>query len=150
MNNPDKLWKDICYRYAEQSKCKSRKVGCVLVFEDRCIGQGWNGAPIGSKTDDCTRKKCKTGQGDVGSDSNQSICCHAEINCISYCARHGVSTRGSTLYTTTFPCIYCAGSIVAAGVKTVVYDLKYTEDCETTKNIFKNSGVEVRRFLDRE
>lgn len=46
---------------------------------------------------------------------------HAEMEAISSAARLGVSVRGATLYTTTFPCHNCAKHIVASGIKRVVY-----------------------------
>jgi len=42
-------------------------------------------------------------------------------------ARHGISTDGCTLYTTTFPCHNCAKHIVAAGVSKVVYIEPYAK-----------------------
>lgn len=46
---------------------------------------------------------------------------HAEMEALLSCARSGVSPRGATLYTTTFPCHNCAKHIVAAGIRRVVY-----------------------------
>lgn len=46
---------------------------------------------------------------------------HAEMEALLACARTGVSSKGGTLYTTTFPCHNCAKHIVAAGVVRVVY-----------------------------
>jgi deoxycytidylate deaminase len=46
---------------------------------------------------------------------------HAEMEALMSCARTGVVTRGSTLYSTTFPCHNCAKHIIAAGVRRVVY-----------------------------
>ncbi len=46
---------------------------------------------------------------------------HAEMEALLSCARNGTSTRGATLYTTTFPCHNCAKHIIAAGVQRVVY-----------------------------
>jgi deoxycytidylate deaminase len=46
---------------------------------------------------------------------------HAEMEALLSCARIGVSPRGGTLYSTTFPCHNCAKHIVAAGIKRVVY-----------------------------
>lgn len=46
---------------------------------------------------------------------------HAEMNAITDAARHGLATRDSTLFSTTFPCHICARHIVAAGIKRVVY-----------------------------
>lgn len=151
MKNPDKLWFDICYRYAEQSKCMSRHVGSVIVYEDRLIGQGYNGAPEGSCTFECTRSKCRQSSSDfkTGSELDKAMCTHSEANAIGYCARHGVQTRGSTIYCTTFPCSYCAGLIVAAGIKEVVYDKEYVND-DLVKLIFKNAKIKIRKFFSNE
>jgi deoxycytidylate deaminase len=46
---------------------------------------------------------------------------HAEMEALLVCARTGVSAKGGTLYTTTFPCHNCAKHIVAAGIVKVVY-----------------------------
>src|SRR5690348_9204044 len=46
---------------------------------------------------------------------------HAEMEAILACARTGRSTRGSTMYTTTFPCHNCCRHIIAAGITRVVY-----------------------------
>jgi len=46
---------------------------------------------------------------------------HAEMEAILCCARNNISTRGATLYCTTFPCHNCAKHIIAAGIKRVVY-----------------------------
>ncbi len=46
---------------------------------------------------------------------------HAEMEALISCARSGVSLRGGTLYTTTFPCHNCAKHIIGAGIKRVVF-----------------------------
>jgi cytidine deaminase len=46
---------------------------------------------------------------------------HAEMDALLSCNRQGISTVGSTLYCTTFPCHNCAKHIIASGVKRVVY-----------------------------
>lgn len=46
---------------------------------------------------------------------------HAEMEALLSCARSGVSPRGGTIYTTTFPCHNCAKHIVDAGIKRVVF-----------------------------
>jgi cytidine deaminase len=50
---------------------------------------------------------------------------HAEMAAISHAARRGRSVQGCRLYTTTFPCQVCARHILAAGIKTVVYNEPY-------------------------
>ena len=46
---------------------------------------------------------------------------HAETEAILSCARNGVSTCNSTLYSTTFPCHYCTKHIISAGVRKVYF-----------------------------
>lgn len=48
-------------------------------------------------------------------------CLHAEQAAIVNAARAGVSTEGSTLFSTTFPCHECAKMIVGAGIVEVQY-----------------------------
>lgn len=52
---------------------------------------------------------------------------HAEMEALLSCSRQGVSTIGTTLYSTTFPCHNCAKHIVAAGVKKVVFVEPYSK-----------------------
>ncbi|WP_339539170.1 anti-phage dCTP deaminase [Pseudomonas sp. RA_15y_Pfl2_54] len=46
---------------------------------------------------------------------------HAEMEALLSSARLGISTSGSDLYCTTFPCHNCAKHIVASGIKRVIY-----------------------------
>jgi cytidine deaminase len=46
---------------------------------------------------------------------------HAEMTALTDALRHGVSTVGATLYSTTFPCHNCTRHIIAAGIDRVVY-----------------------------
>ncbi len=57
---------------------------------------------------------------------------HAEMEAILSCGRSGVSVRGGTLYSTTFPCHNCAKHILAAGVKRVVYVEPYPKSKTAT------------------
>jgi len=46
---------------------------------------------------------------------------HAEMEALLACARSGISPRGGTLMTTTFPCHNCARHVVASGLRRVVF-----------------------------
>lgn len=46
---------------------------------------------------------------------------HAEMETLMSCSRESISTKGATLYATTFPCHNCAKHIVAAGIERVVF-----------------------------
>lgn len=52
---------------------------------------------------------------------------HAEMAALMDAARRGVSVKGCTLYTTTFPCHNCARHIIAAGIMRVVYVSPYAK-----------------------
>lgn len=90
---------------------------------------------------------------------------HAEMEALMSAARNGTSVRGSTLYTTTFPCHNCAKHIIAAGAKNVVFIEPYpksfatklhedeicldNDDSSAHKVRFKQfAGVGPRNFID--
>ena len=88
---------------------------------------------------------------------------HAEMEALLSCARSGVTTRGCTLYSTTFPCHNCAKHIIGAGIARVVYVEPYPKS--QARDLFDDSialrapirgrvmfdqfvGVGARRFID--
>ncbi len=144
MKNPDRLWFDLCYRFAEQSRCKSRKVGAVIVKKDTLLAEGWNSAPKGAKTEDCPRAKCRGIPAPTGTNLDQAICAHAEANAIASCAKRGIYVRGAQIYCTSMPCSECAKLIVGAGILEVIYDQPYNSPL--TELIFSSASVSVRRF----
>jgi dCMP deaminase len=70
---------------------------------------------------------------------------HAEQNAINFAARHGIPIEGATLYTTTYPCSWCAKSIVNAGLARVVYESDYPDPL--AKEIL--SIISVVRYIPR-
>lgn len=104
-----------------QSTCKRGKVGAVLVRDRRIIATGYNGAPPGMPH--CFELGC-----DVDANNHIGGCqraIHAEANVIYFAARHGVCTKGATLYCTHGPCLKCAQAILAAGIICVVFQTPY-------------------------
>lgn len=75
-------------------------VGAVLVMDDDCIGEGWN-----------------------RSISTHDPTAHAEIEALRAAAARLENYRlpGATLYVTLEPCAMCAGAIILARIKRVVY-----------------------------
>lgn len=74
---------------------------------------------------------------------------HAEQNAIANAAENGVAIKGSTLYCTTQPCLYCAKAIVRAGIVKIVYCEPYANGMdELTKEILQN--VELKVFVKKE
>ncbi|CAF1022184.1 unnamed protein product [Brachionus calyciflorus] len=62
---------------------------------------------------------------------------HEEEEAIIGCARNGIISRNSILYSTVFPCHLCTKKIVAAGIKKVIYiepeEIYYREKLTTDK-----------------
>src|SRR5665213_2692709 len=56
---------------------------------------------------------------------------HAEMEALLSCTRSAVSTLGTSLFTTTFPCHNCTRHIIAAGVGRVVYIEPYPKSLAT-------------------
>ncbi|MBB4339889.1 deoxycytidylate deaminase [Rhizobium leguminosarum] len=57
---------------------------------------------------------------------------HAEMDALLSAGREGVSTVGTRLFVTTFPCHYCARHIVSAGVYEVQYIEPYPKSLATS------------------
>lgn len=100
--------------WAENSYCKRRQVGALLVKENRIISDGYNGTPAGFEN--------------VCEDENnltKPYVLHAEANAITKVAASSNSSKGATIYVTAAPCIECAKLIIQAGIERVVYSEKY-------------------------
>ena len=89
---------------------------------------------------------------------------HAEMETLMSCSRESISTKGATLYATTFPCHNCAKHIIAAGIERVVFVEPYPKskaldfhresvtigfDTADNKVVFEPFvGVGARNFLN--
>ncbi len=71
---------------------------------------------------------------------------HAEQNVIIQAAVHGISTKGATIYCTTYPCSICAKIIINAEISEMIYNNDYED--ELAKKLFANAEIIVRRFRD--
>ena len=122
--------------WAENSYCKRRQVGALVVKDKMIISDGYNGTPSGFEN------VCEDELG-----VTKLYVLHAEANAITKLARSGNNSEGSTLYVTASPCIECAKLIIQAGIRRVVYAEKYrlTDGID----LLTRAGVEVEyRSLD--
>jgi dCMP deaminase len=115
----DSYFMEISRVVANRSTCLRRQIGAVIVKGKQIVSTGYNGAPAGHPH--CIEVGCA--RQDVPSGQRSELCraAHAEQNAINFAARHGIPIEGATLYTTTYPCSWCAKSIVNAGLARVVY-----------------------------
>ncbi len=116
--------------WAENSYCKRRQVGALLVKGQMIISDGYNGTPSGFENN------CE----DANNVSKPYVL-HAEANAISKVARSSNSSDGATLYVTASPCIECAKLIIQAGIKRVVYGEQYR--LVDGLELLERAGIEV-------
>jgi tRNA(adenine34) deaminase len=100
-SNNDQKWMRQALQLAELAAAQSEiPVGAVVVQDNKCIAKGWN-QPI-YKNDPTA---------------------HAEIVALRQAADYLQNYRliGTTLYVTLEPCVMCAGAIINARVRRVVF-----------------------------
>ena len=122
--------------WAENSYCKRRQVGAIIVKDKMIISDGFNGTPSGFEN------ICEDENG-----LTKPYVLHAEANAITKIARSGNNSDGATLYVTASPCIECAKLIIQAGIKRVVYAEHYhlTEGID----LLNRAGIETK-YLEGE
>ncbi len=76
-----------------------------------------------------------------GVNINYVTTAHAEAAAIGDAAKRGVKTEGATLFTTDFPCPYCARVIAKSGIKKIYYQKGYA--VLGGDDFFKDMGIEV-------
>ncbi|NMB49805.1 MAG: dCMP deaminase family protein [Bacteroidales bacterium] len=126
----DKRYIRMAFIWAENSYCKRRQVGAILVKDKMIISDGYNGTPAGFEN--------------VCEDENnitKPYVLHAEANAITKVARSNNSSEGATLYVTSAPCIECAKLIIQAGIKRVVYADSYR--VSDGIDLLKRANIEV-------
>lgn len=124
---------------ATRATCPRRRVGAVLVREHRVLATGYNGAVKGAPH--CDDVGCLLVTRDGRQSCERTV--HAELNAILQCAANGVSSRGSTMYCTDFPCVNCAKAMVQAGVVRVVYVTDYPDP--NSMEILQAGGVQLEK-----
>jgi len=110
----DKRYIRMARIWAENSYCKRRQVGALVVKDKMIISDGYNGTPSGFEN--------------ICEDENnltKPYVLHAEANAITKLARSNNNSDGATLYITASPCLECAKLIIQAGIKRVVYGEEY-------------------------
>ncbi|GAB6179316.1 cytidine/deoxycytidylate deaminase family protein [Desulfotomaculum defluvii] len=142
----DEYFMQICRMAASRSTCLRRKVGAVIVKDNRILATGYNGAPAGLAH--CLDIGCMREKLGIPSGERHELCraLHAEQNAIIQAAVHGTAIRGSVIYVTNQPCVMCSKMIVNAGIKKVHFAGDYPDDLSL--RIFEEAGVELIKVPD--
>lgn len=142
----DEYFMQITELVKQRSTCIRRKVGAVIVKDKRILTTGYNGALPGFSH--CEDIGCKRELMKIPSGERHELCraLHAEQNAIIQAAKCGISVEGSTIYTTTYPCVICAKMIIASGIKRIVYKGDYPD--ELSKEFLEESKLEIIEFTN--
>ena len=126
----DKRYLEMARIWAQNSYCKRRQVGALIVKERMIISDGYNGTPVGFENE-CEDEENKT----------KPYVLHAEANAITKVAKSNNSSEGATLYITTSPCLECSKLIIQSGIKRVVFSEKYHN--EDGLKVLERAGIEI-------
>ncbi len=122
--------------WAENSYCRRRQVGALLVKDKMIISDGYNGTPAGFEN------VCEE------DDHSKPYVLHAEANAITKVARSNNSSDGATLYVTTSPCMECSKLIIQAGIRRVVFGEYYR--MYDGVDLLCRAGIEVIHLWERD
>ena len=126
----DRRYLQMADTWSQNSYCKRRQVGALLVKNQMIISDGYNGTPSGFEN------VCED-----ENDNTKPYVLHAEANAITKVAKSGNSSDGATLYVTSSPCLECSKLIIQAGIKRVVFTESYR--LEDGINLLKRADIEI-------
>lgn len=122
------------------------QVGACIVNEDkRIVGIGYNGFPNGISDDSLPWSRL----GSNYLETKYPYVIHAEANSIMNSS--GRDLKGSTIYTTLYPCCECAKLIIQSGIDQVIYlENKYPaiENFIAAEILFSSAGIRAEPFRE--
>jgi dCMP deaminase len=116
--------------WAQNSYCKRKKIGALIVKEKMIISDGYNGTPAGFENI-CEDETGKT----------KPYVLHAEANALTKVAKSNNSSENATLYITASPCLECSKLIIQSGIKRVVFSEKYRN--KDGLELLKRANIEI-------
>ena len=159
---------DTARRFAELSPAIRRKVGAIVVKDDRIISIGYNGMPVGWDNECEYKEYMNAAKAGFMSDAEiqdkfpfeeyvaeyqamrryrlvtKDEVLHAESNAIAKLAKSNESGLGADLFVTTAPCIHCAKLIHQSGISRVWYSDNYRDQAGI--DFLTKSGVTVEKL----
>lgn len=155
MENFDVKYMKMAKIWSTNSYALRKKVGAIVVKDNRIVSDGFNGTPAGFENEceyygrcdhKCTNlfdNNCETCNERQLITKNYVL--HAEANAILKAAKYGgIGLEGATLYTTLSPCIECAKLIIQSGISKVIYNEKYRDT--SGLDLLKRAKIKVRQI----
>lgn len=145
----DEYFVSISLLTKNRSNCIKRKVGCILVKDNRILSLGYNGTPV--NTQNCYSGGCKRCMDQFNNKENRNenssgkaldlcMCLHAEENALLFVNK--TDLKDSTMYVTLIPCISCVKKILQCKIKKVVYIEDYSPEIDDlSKKILTENNV---------
>lgn len=152
-------------KIAANSRCWIGQ-GCMIARNGKILVEAWNETLPGEEYCVDYRARIKTGvswpydqetpyhnnEGCIrhelklsgGKDAEKVCSIHAETSAIAKAARRGIKIDGATMYVTSFPCLICMRSVIAAGIKKVVYMNDFYKPHHL--ELFKKNNIKVERI----
>lgn len=130
----DKRYLEMARIWAQNSYCKRKQVGALIVKDKMIISDGYNGTPSGFENN-CEDEENKT----------KPYVLHAEANAITKVAKSNNSSKDATLYITTSPCLECSKLIIQSGIRRVVFCDKYRN--EDGLKLLERAGIEIFHII---
>jgi len=126
----DRRYLEMARIWAQNSYCKRKQVGALIVKDKMIISDGYNGTPSGFENN-CEDDENKT----------KPYVLHAEANAITKVAKSNNSSENATLYITTSPCLECSKLIIQSGIRRVVFNDKYRN--EDGLKLLERAGINI-------
>ena len=134
---------NIAIQVSLRSTCMRRKVGAVIVKDNRILSTGYNGAPSGLPNciDNCER--CYRSAHNIPSGQMLDMCyaVHGEQNAILNAMKTGENLKGASIYVNTYPCPTCMKLIIQVGISNIFYVDEYVNSF--TYDMAKEAGVNI-------
>jgi dCMP deaminase len=143
----DDYFMGIAVLSAQRSKDPNSQVGaCIVNEENKIVGIGYNGFPIGCSDDELPWAR----EAAAACDTKYPYVCHAEMNAILN--KIAVELRNCRIYTTLFPCNECSKLIIQSGIRQVIYlsdKYRETESCVASRRMFDMARVAYEPYQSK-
>jgi dCMP deaminase len=138
----DQYFMKIAFTARARSNCMKRAVGSVIVKHNRILSIGYNGTPV--NVTNCYEGGCERCNENYaqGTGLDKCFCLHGEESAILEIG--GKICKEATLYSTLFPCLWCAKMIIQCQIKRIVYVDDY-QSIES-KKILNNAKIEITQL----
>jgi dCMP deaminase len=128
---------------AKRSKDPVTQVGACIVDENnKIVGIGYNGFPIGCSDDELPWGK----ESQNTNDTKYPYVVHAEANAILNSTK---DLHGSRIYVALFPCNECTKLIIQSGIREIIYlsdKYNHTDSVKASKKMLDMAGIKYRRL----